>query len=368
MKYAIFLSALSFAVGLTQDVQAAEGTWTPKSAVFVMTNGATSNKVLSFTRQADGTLKASGKYETGGRGSGGTTDPLGSQGSLTLSTDHSLLFAVNAGSGTVSSFRVDGPKLELADVKPTEGSAPVSVAQFGNLVYVLNFAGNSNVMGFRVDDGILYPIAGSQRYLTTSNSGASSVSFSPDGEYLAVSEKLTNNIDIYPVLPNGMLGTLVTTKDQSAGLFDVGFAPQGTLVAVHGGPTTISSFSIGSSGDLTTLTGALPTLGNGSCWFAFTPDGRYVYVANSASSSLSGFSISASGLLTALPGEVAATFPTGSVDLDIAISGDGKYLYALNAGTGTIGVEAIQQDGSLKLVQILPVLGAKIGQNGIAAL
>jgi hypothetical protein len=39
------------------------------------------------------------EFPTGGRGSGGVTDPLGSQGSLTLSQDHSLLFAVNARNG-----------------------------------------------------------------------------------------------------------------------------------------------------------------------------------------------------------------------------------------------------------------------------
>lgn len=373
MKCVIFISAMAFAVSSTHasqiaDHSRADHSREDKVAVFVMTNDATHNQVLSFTRQSNGSLKASGAFETGGRGSGGTTDPLGSQGSLTLSIDHSLLFAVNAGSGTVSSFRVDGPNLQLADVKPSGGSAPVSVAQYGNLLYVLNFAGNSNVIGFTVDDGILEPIAGSQQYLTTANSGASSVAFSPDGQYLAVSEKLTNNIDIFPVLSNGTLGTVMTTKDAAAGLFDVGFAPQGTLVALHGGPTTISSFDIASGGELIALTTALPTMGNGSCWFAFTPDGSYVYASNSASGTLSGFSVSSSGLLTALPTEVAATFPTGSLNLDISISGDGKYLYALNAGTGTIGVEAIQKDGSLKLVQILPVLGASIGQNGIAAM
>jgi hypothetical protein len=63
-------------------------------AVFVMTNAADKNEILSFQRAADGTLQAPRRFATGGRGSGGNTDPLGSQGSLTLSQDRSFLFAV----------------------------------------------------------------------------------------------------------------------------------------------------------------------------------------------------------------------------------------------------------------------------------
>jgi hypothetical protein len=69
--------------------------------VFIMSNSAGRNEVIAFTRAADGTLHESGKFPTGGRGSGGNNDPLESQGSLTLSQDHSLLLAVNAGSGEI---------------------------------------------------------------------------------------------------------------------------------------------------------------------------------------------------------------------------------------------------------------------------
>src|ERR1700751_5616556 len=75
-------------------------------AVFVMNNDASKNEVIAFERAANGTLGDSTSYDTHGRGSGGTTDPLESQGSLTLSQDRSLLFAVNAGSGDVTVFNV----------------------------------------------------------------------------------------------------------------------------------------------------------------------------------------------------------------------------------------------------------------------
>src|SRR5579864_2536835 len=77
-------------------------------AVFVMTNNVDKNEVITYHRAGDGTLQEGARFATGGRGSGGNNDPLESQGSLTLSQDHALLFAVNAGSGEISVFRVHG--------------------------------------------------------------------------------------------------------------------------------------------------------------------------------------------------------------------------------------------------------------------
>ena len=70
-------------------------------AVFVMTNDAEANEVRVFERGRAGSLQEVRSYTTGGRGSGGTIDPLESQGSLTLSQDRKWLFAANAGSGTL---------------------------------------------------------------------------------------------------------------------------------------------------------------------------------------------------------------------------------------------------------------------------
>ena len=75
---------------------------------------------MNCSRAADGWLSESKQSATAGRGSGGTTDPLGSQGSLTFSHDHSLLFAVNAGTGDISVFRVKGANLALVKVVSSE--------------------------------------------------------------------------------------------------------------------------------------------------------------------------------------------------------------------------------------------------------
>ena len=173
-------------------------------AVFVMTNAADRNEVISFRRAADGSLQKGRRVSTGGRGTGGVTDPLESQGSLTLSQDHSLLFAVNGGSGEISVFQVHGSRLTLVDKETSGGSEPNAVAQHGNLVYVLNVGGSSNVVGFRLNaGGQVQRIPSSIRFLTTNNSEAASLAFSPNGQFLLVTERATNNIDAFRVQADG---------------------------------------------------------------------------------------------------------------------------------------------------------------------
>jgi 6-phosphogluconolactonase (cycloisomerase 2 family) len=339
-------------------------------AVFVMTNAADKNEIIAYKRADDGSLSDEHRFATGGRGSGGTTDPLGSQGSLTLTDEQAFLLAMNAGSGEISSFRVQGATLELADVVSSGGSKPVSVAQHGNLVYVANAGGDSNVAGFRLaGNGKLTPIPHSLTFLSTSNAGPGSVAFSPDGQFLVVTEKATNNIDVFRVQSNGRLGPIVVNPSAGAGVFALLFAPNGAALASETGPpaAAISSYAVESNGTLSTISANVPTLGAATCWQAVTPDGRFVYTANSGSSTISGFSIGKNGSLTPLSGTVVATLPTGSTDLDIAISGNGKFLYTLNSGTGTIGIFGIDADGSLSSLGDKGGLPASAGFNGIAA-
>jgi 6-phosphogluconolactonase (cycloisomerase 2 family) len=341
-------------------------------AVFVMTNDALGNEVVAYPRASDGVLLPPTHYRTGGRGSGGTVDPLISQGSLTLSPDGTQLIAVNAGSGTLSLFRVDGDKLHLTDQVPTQGSEPNAVAQYGNLVYVLNTAGSSSVVGFRLEDNQLRPIQNSLRFLSGNAVTSSSLAFSADGSMLFVTERGTNQIDAFRVKADGTLSNFVATPSAGAGVFALTVAPNGTVITAEtgggGSPSAESSYAVQPDGSLVAISTSLPTLGAANCWNVVTPDGRFVYTSNSGSSSIAGFSIGANGVLTPIPGTVVGYNPTGSASLDIAVSRDGRYLFSLNAGTGKVGVFAIREsDGSLTNLGTVAGLRARAGLNGIAA-
>jgi 6-phosphogluconolactonase len=368
------LLTVALAVTLTSAIRSKAQDDHSSSAVFVMTNAADRNEVISFRRATDGSLQQFRQFATGGRGTGGLTDPLESQGSLTLSEDHSWLFALNGGSGEVSVFYVQGPRLLLADKEPSGGSEPNAIAQHGRLVYVLNVGGSSSVVGFNfTPDGHLHQIANSIRFLTTNNSEAASITFSPDGQFLAVTERATNNIDVFRVQADGTLSPIVVNAGGAPGVFAARFAPDGALLDSETGPaggsnaSTISSYAVAANGTLTPISLGVPTLGNANCWNAITPNGKFAYVSNAGSSTISGFAIGVNGALTPVGATVVSTNPAGSTNLDITISADGKFLYSLNSGTGTIGVFAIQPDGTLNNVTEVGGLPKAAGFNGIAA-
>ncbi len=341
-------------------------------AVFVMTNDADSNQVIAFERTPYGTLVNPRRYSTHGRGSGGKIDPLASQGSLTLSDDGSVLLAVNAGSGTLSAFRVFGSHLALVDVVPTGGSEPNAVAQHGKLVYVLNTAGSSSVVGFQLRDGKLVRLQDSLRFLSGNGTNSASLAFSADGRHLVVTERATNQLDVFQVLGDGRLSDVTANASVGPGAFAVTFTKNFAIVAETGpgapNSSAMSSYSIGSDNKSSPISASVPTLGTANCWNVVTPDGRFVYASNSGSSSISGFQIGTGGALIPIPGTVVGINPSGSTNLDITISSDGAYLYSLNAASGAIGIFAIRaSDGSLTNLGVVSGLPAGAGLNGIAA-
>jgi 6-phosphogluconolactonase len=364
-----FLTAAAVLVLAPHRANAQDG----NGAVFAMTNAASNNQINAYTRREDGSLDFTGAFSTGGNGSGGTVDPLHSQGSLTLSTDHRLLFAVNAGSGTVSSFAVRGAQLALLDTVSTGGSLPTSVTQVGDLLYVLNAGGNGSVTGFRIlGNGQLHPVPKSTSYLSDSASAPTDVVLSPNRQFLIVLESATNKIDVFHVFPNGTLSNPVVTNSAGTTPFAAVFAANGTLIVGNVGDpntvsSTISSYQLGFNGSLRTVTNALPTNGQATCWDVIGRFGRAVYTSNAASSTLSGFDIAPNGALTPIGATVVGQNPTGSTNLDTATSADGRYLYTLNGATGTIGMFAVQEDGGLANLGQQDGLPASAGINGIAA-
>jgi 6-phosphogluconolactonase len=343
--------------------------------VFTMTNAADKNEVIAFERSASGQFYEAYRIETSGRGSGGVTDPLESQGSLTLSADHSALFAVNAGSGTISTFRVQGTSLALTGTVPSGGSQPVSIAQWQNRVYVLNSGGAGSVVGFQFEaDGRLHPIQNSTAFLSANATGGAAITISPDGQYVVVVERVANNIDAFRIQPNGILEPAVVNPSPGPGAFSARFSPGGNLLVSETGPagavngSAISSYSVLSNGKLSAITQSLPTFGAANCWNALTPDGKFIYVSNAASANVSGFAIGSGGTLTPIGNTVVGNNPEGATNLDITVSGDGKFLFTLDSSIGAISVFSIQSNGELTPLGEIGDLPKSAGFNGIAAL
>ena len=340
-------------------------------AVYVASNDVDKNTVSAYSRAADGSLTFIRTYATGGRGSGGTIDPLQSQRSVLVSPDHDWLFVVNSGSGDISDFAIhaDG-SLDLRDIVPSGGGFPVSLATYGNLLYVLNSGGAGNVTGFFIrKNGRLSPIPNSTQLLSSTSAGGASIDFSPDGTALAATERLNNRIDIFPIASDGTAGAPVLNASNGNGVFSLAFAPLGALLTTEtagnpAGGSAVSSYAVQSNDSLSVISGSVPTGYAAACWIVVTDDGHYAYVANAGSGEISEVGVGDDGTLTILG---AASSGNASTPLDLALSANDRYLYAVTAGNGQIAEFEVNADGSLSWLGSVAAFPAASGQNGIAA-
>ncbi len=294
-------SMLAVAVGVSAWVPSVAAATQPASstgavgAVYVASNAwSGGNQILTFPRFADGSLgPVSAAVSTGGRGSGPgqfapiVSDPLGSQNSLITDPTGKFLFAVNAGSGDVSSFTAGRGGLALVDRQPSVpagvvGQAnpfPVSLADFGSTLYVLNAIGDS-LTGYSVNAAghlnafqncVLPPLpAGnplnvfpatslsSQQAVDTQTPGQ--VGFSPDGKWLVVISKEGpistttppgGSGDLFPFGPTSGAGHIYAYPVSSSGRLNCG-SPRSTALPVFadGHGTFPFSFTWSAQGEL----------------------------------------------------------------------------------------------------------------------
>ena len=336
-------------------------------AVFTTTNSADGNAVLAFRRSARGGLTFLDAYDTGGTGTGAG---LGNQGGLVLDTSGNHLFAVNAGSDSLSVLAV-GPKgLRLLDVEGSGGALPISVTTYGDLVYVLNAGGDGNISGLRLAaDGTLTLIAGSTRPLSGSGTAPAQISFSPDGQALVVTEKGTNSLVTYVVGDDGLASDPIVTASEGDTPFGFAFGHRARLFVseAFGGAfeaSAVSSYDLRRDGSLEPITPSLPTTETAACWLVVTGNGRYAYTTNTGSDSITGLALARNGVVSLLDVD-GFTAQAGDAPIDAAFSRNSRFLYVLNSGDGSLSAYSVRADGGL--VDLAGVDGLPAGANGLAA-
>src|SRR5215469_17672403 len=319
------------------------------SAVYVQTNDATDNEVIAFSRADDGALAPLGRFSTGGRGTG--MPHLASAGSVVLSDDGRWLLVVNAGSDELSLFAVQPDGLRLADRAGSGGSKPTSVAVRGTLVYVLN-NGTPNISGFSLADGKLTELGGSTRPLSSADADPAQVSFTADGKVLIVTERGPNTISSYLIDEHGYAQNLATIKSSGQTPYGFGLTADGSLIVseAFGGATgeaAASSYAVSEVGELTMVSGSVGDTRSEVCWVALTKDDRFAYVTNFGDRTVSCYEITPDGSLKLHDPVAGSTGQDGKGLRDEAISGDGRYLYAIDADAQKLIGWAVGQDGQL---------------------
>jgi 6-phosphogluconolactonase len=333
--------------------------------VYTSTNSAAGNEIRTFDQAPDGSLTPAGSFATGGTGTGAG---LGSQGAVVLDDHGERLFAVNAGSDTITSFKVNRRGLRLRDVEPSNGDRPISLTVKGDVLYVLN-AGSDQISGFRIrGGGDLQPLAGSTRSLSVAGSDPAQVEFNPSGDLLVVTEKATNRIDTFRVGSDGRPGQLSSQPSAGETPFGFAFDRRGNLIvseAFGGAPnaSAMSSYAVSPDGGIAPISPVVFTGQTAACWVVVTENGRFAYTTNTGSGSISSYTVDRDGSIALLEG-VAADTGAGSAPTDLALD-DSRHLFVLNSGAGTVGAYRVRGDG--RLVPVDVVGGLPGGSTGLAA-
>ena len=225
---------------------------------------------------------------------------------------------------------------------PTASGAVLFVATQGDsMVSALNV---------NVSTGALTAVSGSS---VATGSGPFALVFTPAGDAAFISNSTSNDISRYTVSSNG--GLTAVSGTQAAGTSPHGMAidaaghflfvaNQGSASVVASG--SISVFSIQTGAGLTEVAGSpfkvasvTDTANPGPFSVAVTPDGKYLYAANQFANSVSAFSIdSGAGALTPV---ATSPFLTGTSPSGLAISPNGNFLYVTNSGSSNVSVYSV---------------------------
>ena len=330
---------------------AGSATASPTSPVvgytYINDNTATSNTIAGFDRHADGSLTPipGSPFVAGGAGLGAG---LASQGAIQVTPDSRYLLAVDAGSNQISVLRITAggvPKL-VGQPIASGGIKPVSVAVSPEgIVYVANQgAGGSGYSGFRLHlDGRLTPIPHST-VTVPDGSGLGDVFFNSIGDHLVGTRTATSLIDSFVVLPNGRLLPAEGSPFAGQGLGQLGaeFSPshpsQLFVSNAHNGPGlgTVSAYRDNFFGQLHPI-GSSPFADNQTapCWIEISHDGRYLFTVNTGSGTISSYSINQDGSLVLVG---SATITGGGADIDARLSPDGRYLLVDGSGHNFVSV------------------------------
>ena len=341
-------------------------------AVYAGTNDAEENGLVAYGRKPDGTLAFIGEFLSGGAGgrlnTGGPVDPLISAHSV-LNVDNRFVLQINAGSNTVSSFRVNKDfSLTRVSVVPSDGFGPDTIAVRNGVVYVANvdndgvFTGPDdqvgNLVAFTLNRGTghLQEIPGSKRQLlgrpadlAIARSGRSLVVSIYNAGSTAISDSAAAaELESFHIVRPGFLtpfpvSAITSTQrnnDQSRNLpsaigiairevsgHEVVVVTESREFLANGQEASLSQFQTGSvstfdldgSGLLRPISLDVPTsspittgptnTSTSTCWISFDKDGQTFWVVSASSSIISSFRFNEDGSVEEIDSRAATGVP-----------------------------------------------------------
>ena len=170
---------------------------------------------------------------------------------------------------------------------------------------------------------------------------------------LYVSNTEAGTVSAYSIATNGSLSAVPGSPVNAPVPLGVAVTPDGRYlyVADTTGAAAVSAFSIAANGSLTPVTGSPFAAKPGTWGLAITPDGKHLYAADAGAKDVSAYSIESNGSLSAVPG---SPFAAGTGPDSLAITPNGQHLYVANEESNNVSVFSIAEDGALSTVSGSP--------------
>ena len=158
-------------------------------------------------------------------------------------------------------------------------------------------------------------------------------------------------IDTYTIGRDGRASGPVSHASAGQTPFGFAFDRRADLVvsdAFGGAPNAgaVSSYEISHEDSLSTISGPVANGQSAPCWVVTTGNGRFAYTSNTGSGTLSSYAIGHDGSLALLAAAAAST-GTGGAPIDLALSRNSRFLYALASGAHAIDGFRVEGDGTL---------------------
>jgi DNA-binding beta-propeller fold protein YncE len=317
------------------------------------TPGPYTNSLTQYTIGAGGLLEPDGVA--------GITDPLAPDG-IAITPDGQDAYVANdgsAGAASVSQFTI-GPGGELTpDATPTVagGSGPivVVVSPNGQYVYTANNGdgiGAAAVSQYTVGaGGELTPDPVAEAASAPAPVG---MVISPGGQYVYVTGNSTPADDNPGAVWQSTIGSGGELTPDSTPSVAAGNEPEELAITPNGqylyvansgatGTAGVNQYAVGGGGELTPDPTPTVSAGANPNDVAITPNGEYAYVTNYGGG-ISQYAIGANGELTADPTPLVADPNEPEA---IAVSPNGQYVYVSNYATGTLSEFTIGAGGEL---------------------
>jgi len=269
------------------------------------------------------------------------------------SSNSTHLLYVSTGQG-IYGYRIDdksGASTALPSAPFIVGNTPsgLVIDSSGQRGYVANQSDNTvSLVNIDSTSGVISEVL---PRVTTGGFSPHQLLLDEGSHTLYATNLLSNSISSFSVGGSGEL-TLQTTTPLPDSPSNIAFAG-GLLFAATPNISRVYVFSV-SSGNLTPLTGSPLLVTEGVGTVTVDPSAKYLYVTNPTNNTISGYSIQYSNgsnqiTLTVIPGSPfsSSTVPTATAPVTSILDSTATHLYVANSAAGNMSLFSVDTNGSL---------------------